>query len=466
MKIKYLGLLMALAVALAACTEPRNKLEAVKRSGEITVLTRNGPTSYYEGPDGRPAGIEYDMAKAFADYLGVKLRLVVIDNYSKFKKTLTGGKIDFVAAGLTITEERKKYMRFSPPYQTIYQQVIYRRDSKPPRSVRDLVGRQIEVVTGTSYTENLRRLKKRKSYRHLKWVEVDKGVEELLQNVWSGLIDLTIADSNIMAISRQYYPELKIAFNISGPDKLAWAFPLSEDQSLYRAAAKFMYRYRKSGNLARLKERYYGATTTSYFNLTIYQLRVQTRLPLYQTLFEEAGKKHDLDWRLLAAVGYQESYWDPRAVSPTGVRGLMQLTSITAKHMGVKDRLDPAQSIYGGARYLRKMIERLPSSIKGKDRVWFALAAYNIGFNHLQDARIITRKLGGNPNSWRDVKKNLPLLTLWAWYSKTKYGYARGYEPVTYVTRIRSYYDVLVKIDRAEQQSIYPDALEFRNPAF
>ena len=360
---------------------------------------------------------------------------------------LTNEEAHIAAAGLTITGARKKIIRFSPPYQDTHQQVVYRLGTVPPKGVADLVGRQLEVVSGSSHAERLTAL--RNDHPELEWVEIEsQSTEELLQTVSEGLLELTVADSNIVAITRQYYPDLRVAFNLGESQQLAWAFPLSDDNSLYDRATFYLTKLQKSGELGRLIERYYGASDRfDYTNLAVYQARIESRLPSYQPFFERAGKKYKMDWRLLAAIGYQESYWDPQAVSPTGVRGLMMLTQVTAKQLGVSNRVDPGQSIDGGSHYMRTLIDKIPSSIKEPDRTWMALAAYNVGINHLEDARIITRRRGRNPDRWKDIKESLPLLSRRAWYRKTKHGYARGIEPVRFVTRVRTYYDVLVKID-------------------
>jgi membrane-bound lytic murein transglycosylase F len=161
-------------------------------------------------------------------------------------------------------------------------------------------------------------------------------------------------------------------------------------------------------------------------------------------VFDQNPQNKHGDGRLLAAIGYQESHWDPAAISPTGVRGLMMLTRNTASVLGVEDRIDPAQSIPGGAKYLEQLKARLPSSIKEPDRTWFALASYNVGYGHVQDARAITEQMGKEPDLWAHVKDNLPLLAQHSWYSNTRHGYARGWEPVMYVENIRNYYDILV----------------------
>ncbi|HET9679599.1 MAG TPA: transglycosylase SLT domain-containing protein, partial [Gammaproteobacteria bacterium] len=160
--------------------------------------------------------------------------------------------------------------------------------------------------------------------------------------------------------------------------------------------------------------------------------------------FKKAAKQFNVDWRLLAAIGYQESHWDPTAVSPTGVRGLMMLTKVTAHSLGIYNRTDPKKSIFGGAEYIAYMHSRIPEDIPEPDRTWMALAAYNVGISHLEDARVITEIRGGDPDRWVDVRENLPLLSQKKWYSRTSHGYARGMEPVIYVENIRSYYDILV----------------------
>lgn len=462
------ALTLAFAVAFLApallqgCSRGDNALEEVKRRGELVVLTRNSPTTYYEGQTGL-AGIEYDMAKAFADELGVTLKMKVVANSAEIIPLINEGKADFAAAGIVVTEERRKLVRFAPEYQEIVPQVVYRLGTKRPVAVTDLVGRQIEIAAHSSHAERLRQLQA--TQPDLNWRETNTEAEELLLSVWEGLLEFTVADSNIVALNRQYYPELHAAFAIDKPQKLAWAFPPGADTSLYDAAVAFMKRLHKR-ELRVLIERYYGPSNRfNYINTAHYLARIRDKLPTYRVLFERAGVRYNIDWRLLAAIGYQESYWDPAAVSPTGVQGIMQLTMDTSNYLGVTDRRSPEQSIDGGARYLRAMIDRMPPRVLQPDRTWMALAAYNIGLSHLEDARIITQQQGGDPNKWHDLEKYLPLLAKEEWHSKTKYGYARGYEPVQYVHRIRSYYDILVKIDENERVKEDPIILQLKAPA-
>lgn len=460
-----LGALLLATSLLSGCSPiGESKLDAVKRAGELVVLTRNSPTTYYEGPDG-PAGLEYDLAKAFADHLGVSLRMEVPNELRDIIPMIANNQADFAAAGLSITPARLTIVRFTPPYQEVHEQVVYRDGTVPPKSLEELQGQPLDVVAGSSYVDHLAQLKL--LYPGLEWHAVDDAeIEDLLLRVREHHALFTIADSNIVELSQQFYPELRVAFSLQPPEELAWAFPQGPDNSLYNAAVQFIQNMRRSGELDHLIERYYGAANRfNPVNMSAYIQKVKDALPTYEPMFEAAGKKYNLDWRLLAAMAYQESYWDPNAVSPTGVRGMMMLTETTADHINVTDRADPAESIAGGAEYIRRIIDRMPDHIQEPDRTWMALAAYNVGINHLEDARIITQEQRGNPDKWNDVRKRLPLLSEHAWYSKTKHGYARGYEPVEYVNRIRTYYNVLVKMDRERRAHHHNDALDLRAPA-
>ena len=441
-------------VAITGCAEERNLLEEIRASGEVVMVTRNTPTTYYLGPDG-PTGFEYDLAQEFADYLGVRLKVVVPDSFNGILPMVASGEAHFAAAGLTITDVRRMIVRFAPSYQSITPQLVYRINTTPePAGLDDLNG-ILEVVAGSSHEERLKELRATE-YPRLNWrANNELDSEELLRLVWEQVIDYTIADSNEIAINQRFYPELRTAFAITDPQPLAWAFARGTDSSLYEQAKQFFYELRNSGRLAQIIERYYGHVQDfDYVGTRRYLRHIQTRLPEYSDIFKRAAKKNDLDWRLLAAVGYQESHWRPDARSPTGVRGIMMLTLNTVKYLGLDDRLDPVQSIQGGARYLRMMIEKIPERIPEPDRTWLALAAYNVGFGHLEDARRLTESNGADPDRWLEVKQHLPLLSQKKWYKRTRFGYARGHEPVQYVENIRSYYDILVWYTERDQEPV------------
>ncbi len=432
---------LLLFVLLSGCSQPQNELQRVLKQNELVVLTRNAASTFYEGPQG-PLGMEYDLARGFVEYLGVQLRMEVAGNVGEVLSRLAEGEADFAAAGLTITKPRQLWARFTPPYQQITQQLVYRTGSRKPKNIDNLDG-ALEIVAGSSHAEQLHKL--HTEHHNLSWNENHEAEsEELLTLVWERLIDYTVADSNEVMMNQRFYPELRVAFDLSEPQPLAWAFPKFKDESLYNAASDYFTTIRSNGKLATLIERYYGHLEKfDYVGTRSFQKHIQQRLPEYRHLFEYAAGEFEVDWVLLAAAAYQESHWDPEAVSPTGVKGIMMLTKVTAQEIGVNERGDPVESIRGGALYLGKLMKKIPQRIQEPDRSWLALAAYNIGYGHLEDARKITQKRGGNPDSWKDVKENLPLLRKRKWYKQTKHGYARGNEAVHYVENIRSYYAIL-----------------------
>lgn len=429
-------------LALAACGRPDTLLERIKDNDELIVVTRNAATTYYEGPHG-PTGLEYDLAALFAEHLGVRMRLVMPENFQDILDMVERGEAHIAAAGLTVTAARQRRVRFGPVYQTITPQLVYRSGSVGPRNLDGLPG-VLEVLAGSSHEERLFELQS--EYPDLTWrSNTTQESAELLHLVWEQLIDYTVADSNELAIHQRFYPELRVAFDINEAEPLAWAFTAGADDSLYREAEDFFAQLRASGKLDQLLERHYGHVRDfDYVGTRRYMSHIAQRLPEYIPLFEAGAAETALDWRLLAAVGYQESHWNPEAVSPTGVRGLMMLTHNTMRFLGLSDRTDPEQSVLGGARYIRLLKDKLPERITDPDRTWLALAAYNVGYGHLEDARVLTQKRGGDPDKWMDVKDSLPLLAQKRWYSQTRHGYARGHEPVRYVENIRSYYDILV----------------------
>ena len=432
-------------------------LERVMEAGELVVLTRNSPTTYYQRHDG-PAGLEYDLAKGFADQLGVELRLVVPSTLNELLTGVQNGEGHLAAAGLTITEERKRSFRFTPSYQEITEQLIYNRENKRPRTLEEIAPGTLEVVAFSSHVDSL--LKHKADHPEIDWVaRAEFESEELLQLVSDNVVEYTIADSNEFLLNKRFLLNLRSAFDVSEPRQLAWVFPLSDDETLYAAASAYLERIRASGELDRLIERNYGhADNLDYVGTVEFRRHFSRRLPEYRELFQQAAEEHGLDWHLLAAVGYQESHWRPDAVSPTGVRGIMMLTQRTARELGIEDREDPASSIRGGAEYLAKTLRRIPDDIAEPDRTWMALAAYNVGFGHLEDARVITQQRGMDPHIWLDVKQSLPLLAQRKWYRNTRFGYARGWEPVRYVENIRSYYDLLRWLD--EVNDIQPEQAE------
>ncbi len=449
--IRTTWLTLSIVAGLAGCgaaedsataSGPRS-LQSIKESGELVVVTRNAPTTYYIGSRGEPSGPEYDKARAFAETIGVELRIQQEPTVTAVLDAIRSGEGDLAAAGLTVTEQRQANVQFGPTYQDVTQQVVCRRDNVQPESVEELVGLDLHVIADSSYSQRLAELKAN-GHPDLEWTETESMTTEgLLRSVWQREIDCTVADSTIVDINRRYYPELLTPFNLSRVQQLAWAMPKGSD-SLNQQLTQWFKQYRDSEQLARLQERYYGFFEIfDYVDTSVYIRRIDAKYPKFRDSFKAAAETYDLPPLLLAAQGYQESHWDPNARSPTGVRGIMMLTRSTAREMGVSNRLDPQQSIMGGAKYLAKMKKRFVDEVTEPDRTYLALAAYNVGRAHMHDAQVLARRLDLSPHEWRDIKQVLPLLAQKRYYKTLKYGYARGREPVRYVQRIREYRHVL-----------------------
>ncbi|WP_428603884.1 membrane-bound lytic murein transglycosylase MltF [Sedimenticola sp.] len=445
--------ILILSLLLTSCSIPKPLIERIKEEGQLIVITRNNPATYIREKD-KIQGLEYELVEQFAAELGVEVKYVIPESFDEILPAIARGEAHFAAAGLTVTNDRELAVRFTPEYQTVTAQLVYKSGKQRPKKITDTVDGVLEVMAGSSHDAKLKKLAVQ--YPELNWT-AQRSVEstELLNLVYEELIDYTIANSNEVALSRRFHPELKVAFNLGDEMPVAWAFPHAEDNSLYKAAKAFIKRIKEDGSLEQLLERYYGYVEKLDFvdNRTFARHMVQ-RLPPLIAQFKQAAEANDMDWQLLAAIGYQESHWNPEAVSPTGVKGIMMLTSATAKQMGVADRTDTAQSISGGAQYLRRVEKKLPERIQEPDRTWMALAGYNVGYGHLEDARILTQRNGGDPDKWSDVKQSLPLLAQKKYYKTVKHGFARGKEPVHYVDNIRSYYDLLVWHNRKQKKQV------------
>ncbi|MEJ2376555.1 MAG: membrane-bound lytic murein transglycosylase MltF, partial [Pseudolabrys sp.] len=418
------------------------RLKAIKARGTLVVLTRNAPTTYYIGRDDKPTGPEHDLIVSFAKSIGVKPKFVIKNSVSELLHAFAHGEGDVVAAGITRTSERSKRFRFGPFYQQVTQQVVCGRHGKRARSVEQLSDVNFEIISDSSYVERLQALKKTHPDLHWK-TSRDDDTEELLRRIWEGKLDCTVADSDIVDINRRFFPNLVVTFDLSKRQPLAWVLPKGAE-GLQQAMQDWLEEYKSSGKLKQVMQRYYAHVKVfDYVDTRVYLRRIKHRYPRYRKLFHKAADRYGVSPIILAAQGYQESHWNPYAKSPTGVRGIMMLTQDTARSLGVKNRLNPRQSINGGAKYLAHLEARLSDDIDTPDRIWFALAAYNIGFAHLRDARKLTEKLGHDPDQWSAVKNVLPLLNKRQYYRHLDHGYARGTEAVRYTQRIRNYADIL-----------------------
>ena len=456
MKRLLLTLTATVALALLGGCEQRDSLARIESRGELIVVSRFSPTTYYQDKSG-PTGFEYALAGLLAQELEVELTIKPAFSLDGVFEHLQREEADFAAAGLTLTEKRQATYPHSKGYYRLKPQVVYVAGTYKPRKVEDLVGMSIVVLAGSSHAQTLSALRQ-EGYPELQWREISEvDSMELLELVNAGEAELAIIDSNEFDVQQSLYPRLKVAFDLGQEQDMVWYLPPTTDnERLLQRIDQFIARLQSDGTLEKMREEYFGhSQAVSRIGSHTFTRNMHKSLPPYRKLIKQVAAEYQLDWHLLAAIAYQESHWDPQAASPTGVRGMMMLTLPTAREMGVKDRLDPAQSLRGGARYLKNIKRRLPNDIYEPDRTWMALAAYNIGMGHLEDARVITERHGGDPHLWQDVMTHLPLLQKSKHYQNTRHGYARGKEAATYVQNIRHYYSILEWQD-IQQNKVLP----------
>ena len=438
--LSILSFLLVCSCTFGSGEPSSNSLERILESGKITMITQNDAATYYIYRD-EAMGFEYDLAKAFADHLGVELE-VITPKWNDMIPALIDGRGDFIAANMTITPSRRRVVDFSRGYMEVQQQVLVRKRYRGIQDIDDLEGKLIHVREGTSYEDRLLGLVAEGRDIFIQ-THPDLPTEELIRRVAHEEILVTVADSNIALLNRRYYPDVKIAFPINDEESLGWAVRKG-DRELLEKINLFFDTIEDNGIYGTVYERYYaGVEMLEYVDVKKFHQRIETRLPPFKPIIEDASSKHGLDWKLVAAVIYQESQFNPRARSHTGVRGLMQVTRRTAAEMGITNRLDPAQSVWAGVKYLAGLYDRFDDIPEDRNRMLFALASYNVGYGHVRDAQGLAVEMEMDPGKWSSMEKVLPLLSYPKYYQRTRYGYARGSEPVRYVERVMLFYDIL-----------------------
>ncbi len=450
------GLLLATLPACAGEASPAAPPTpaSIKARGELRVATLNSPTVHYLGTHG-PEGLEFQLASQFARSLGVRLQVVQLDSRAALRSALAEGRADLAAAQLTWGPEWREAGIAAQPYDQVVQYWVYRRGRPKPSGLDDLAEARIVVMEDSAEAAFLESWSAAAKV-DLEWVVIPRaGGIDSLDAVAGGSADVALIDGNEFAFARPLHPEVGIAFALPGKRPVQWILPRGADQ-LRTAVDGWFERERRAGRLAETRRRALQPPAQMR-RLTAREFRsnVEQRLPELQPMFEQASVQTGIDWRLLAALAYQESQWDARAESPNGARGIMMLMPETAASIGVTNLFDARESIQGGARYFLKVMGQIPARISEPDRTWFAIASYNMGYGHLEDARVITQMRGGNPDQWAEVRENLPLLSDETWYQRVKNGYARGWEAQYTVDRVRQFANVLEWRSTARHQ---PDA--------
>ena len=444
--------LLLLACLAAGCQPGPKPVPPLAQSGELVVLTVNGPATYFEDAQGLPSGFEYDLVSLFAKELGVKPAFVLAPNSAHLDAALRAGQAHFAAAALARHFDFPGGLAWGPAYFTTQHQIVGRTGTGKPKSIADIAGKRIGVVEESVADYLLS--DPVKLTVPLERLPPGTEITVLLERVEQGSLDYALVESNRFTLARKFFPQLEVAFALGKPVEYAWLVSPVDKKRILEAAKPFFERIVKDGTLKRLVDRYYGhAARISPADSNKLLELIATQLQRLRPHFEEGEQASGLDWRLIAAIAYQESHWDAAAVSPTGVRGIMMLTEETANRLKVKDRLDPRESVLGGARYLALLKEQLPPRLGEPDRTFLALAAYNLGVGHMEDARVLAQRAGLNPDKWQDVRQVIGKLTDPEAFQTLKHGFARGYEALQFVDNVRNYYDILA---RAEPREVAP----------
>jgi membrane-bound lytic murein transglycosylase F len=471
------GLALAAGLLLFVPVRAPAPLRPPDEANELVVLVRPGPVVYFPGPDGTLSGLDVELARRFAAARKLPLRFVLADSAAAVIAAIADGRAHIGAGGLyrpplAAPAEKPAPSRGSADAPvpevswtsgllSVEPVLIYNRDGYKPGSWGDLDGQTVAYVDDDAGFEP-EIAAARAAHPKIAWQRLTMPTAGLISQVSDGTSSYAIIGSIAAAVARNVYLDFEVAFPAGGRREIAWAVS-PRFAGLRQELDDFIAGVKRDGTLARLVERYIPDTRQiQRIDAGVLHERVRTLLPLYRDLFQDAQEHTGIEWRLLAAIAYQESQWDPAATSETGVRGFMQITEDTAKRLGISNLLDPAQNVLGAASYLRELKDKLPSRIPEPDRTWLALAAFNVGLGHLEDARILAQKQKLNPDLWSDVKKVLPLLALPEYHAKARLGYARGGMPVAFVDRVRGYYDVLLAQEPPHQPRLrmFADAPE------
>lgn len=403
------------------------------------------------------AGLEYDLAQLLGRQLGLEVQLFAVSELPDLYRALAAGAVDMALTG---TSYNASQQAFTPGLPYLMTRVGLTR--KMATTAPELDQQRIAILDPVSHGDISDRLST--DNPALQMTRTRAGPAELMTRVDMGEVEMALLNERDYRVMRPFFPDQRFDPLTDHPRPVAPLFRNQRDRSLIDAVNGALRELEQTEQIPRLEDRYLGHTRDfDYVGNLTFERHISSRLPEFEPDFRNQGEQTGLDWRLLAAVAYQESHWRRDAVSPTGVRGLMMVTQTTAREMGIDNRLDPQQSIQAGSQYLASLHRRIPDRIQEPDRTWMALASYNVGAGHLEDARIITETLDDDPDSWIDVRRHLPKLALKEWHPYTRFGYARGREPVVYVANIRRYYNVLLRAfpeQPSEPGVLFTDRLE------
>jgi membrane-bound lytic murein transglycosylase F len=448
-RLRLHWILLIAAFLAGACDQlPGGRRSADGRIPVLRVAVLDDPVFYQPG-DGEESGFEYDLLLAFAARRNERLQVVPSNSPESSLEMLDRGEVHFIASAPV---QPKPGIVYSSPLRESHPLIAQHVSGLPLADIESLANRTIEVMPGTVPELAIAELAKRLPIT-LQRPQAAHCID-LLSRLADGNAELVATDSAHFDVAVSYYPDIVVAQRLPGTVAYAWAFRDS-DKHLKDEADSFIAEQESNGTFTKLHDRYFGhLSRVSPIDATQFIDDMRRVLPRYRTHFQQAEAATGIDWRLLAALSYQESKWNPLATSYTGVRGMMMLTEETADVLGVSNRLDARESIRAGARYLADLADRLPAEVDEPDRTWLALAAYNLGFGHLNGARQVAASMKHDPNSWYEMKKVLPLMSRPEYYKRLKSGRARGGEAVILVENVRTYHDILRRLDSPKRSPL------------
>ena len=424
------------------CSKESSKLKQIKSNGILRIALVADPPHYFPNKV-KERGYNFELVSHYATSIDVELEIIKTNTSDEIIFLLNQGKVDIGILGSSPEFDQKNIKNVVTYNNSKWYVIGNRANRQLPKSIDSIEPNTMIVANGSNASFILHSIEE--DYSSLLWDELkNTNVRSILERINENHSKISIISEDIYVYYQYLFPETKKIFVLPIKYPSRWLVKNNNNLSFLYSINSFFNKYKQNGKLEKIGKTYYEHLNAfDYVDIRYYLKRIDKKLPKYKKYFVEAAKNSALDARIIAAVSYQESHWNRKARSPTGVRGMMMLTLDTAKRVGVKNRLNAKQSIFGGAKYLKILYESLSNTIKEPDRLWFTLAAYNIGLGHVEDARTITKSQGDNPNSWIDVEKHIPKLSQKKWYKKTKYGFARGHESIEFVKRVRRYYDIL-----------------------
>ncbi len=435
--------------------ERLSTLERIQHSGKLVGLVDYNSTNYFIYR-GEPMGYQFELLKAFAEHLGVKLEIVTNNDLNESFKNLKKGEVDIIAIGLTVTKERSKIVDFSDPLAQTRQVLVQRKpenwrkmetmdeiEEQLIRNPIDLADKTIVIQKMSSFKERLINLSNEIG-DSIHIIEDDREVEQLITAVAEGEIDYTISDEHIALVNQRFNQDVDVSTAVSFPQNLAWGIRIGDDD-FKQELNSWLSEFKNSLTSRLLYDKYFNNPRTIYYARSEYHTEGGGKISKYDEVIKEISSKYDMDWRFLSSLIYQESGFKQKAESWRGAYGLMQLMPATAEEYGIDSISTPSEQIEAGVKFLQWLDEQLQGVVTDyNERMKFVLAAYNVGLGHVWDARRLAIKYDKDPNVWTNnvdtflLQKSDP-----AFYrdSVVRYGYCRGSEPYNFVIEILDRYE-------------------------